>query len=389
MEPRNERRPMCYRRFGKTEARLSVITLGGMRYVNGWTSPRDFLPKETIAQCTESVQHAMALGINHFETAHGYVKSEHAYGYVLNTELGIPRNDYFLMTKGAPKDASDARKMVESQLQALQTDHLDFYAWHGINNRELFNSAVATGGPVEALLRMREEGLIGAVGFSTHGTRELVLDALNTDLFAFMNLHYYYFYQRLEPAVQLAADKDMGVFIISPNDKGGRLFDPPDLLREATAPWTPLQWNARFCLSTPRVHTLTFGMHEAAHFEQMRGIFEPRELWTAADKLVQDKLDAMLERDPYSLYEGHELADDPSGIIIPEVLRIRRLLKCYDMLGFGRYRYNMTGTQGHWYPGVKATDEALANVDRTRLPKEIDVVALLRETHQALNKERK
>ena len=40
--------PMEYRRFGKTEEKISVITLGGMRFKHGWTPPRNHLPKDSI-----------------------------------------------------------------------------------------------------------------------------------------------------------------------------------------------------------------------------------------------------------------------------------------------------------------------------------------------------
>jgi uncharacterized protein len=383
MEIRNQRAPMQYRRFGKTERHLSVITLGGMRFAHGWTRPREDLPQATIDNCRDCVQRALDAGINHFETAFGYVKSEHVYGRVLNEELRVPRDRYHLMTKGAPKTADETKKLIELQLRALRTDHIDLYAWHGINDAELLHMAVAKGGPVEALHEFKRQGVIGDIGFSTHAPREVILEALESDLFSFVNVHYYYFNQRNAPVVSRAAAKDMGVFIISPNDKGGQLFHAPPVVREICAPLTPIQWNARFCLSTPAVHTLTFGMTEPSHFDEMRGIFPVSTPLDAHDAGAQAQLDARLALDPYSGYEGYELLGDPSGIIIPEVLRLRRLWKCYDMLGFGQYRYNFLKSPDHWYPGKFATEENLARVDRTRLPKNIDVIALLREAHAA------
>ena len=67
-------------------------------------------------------------------------------------------------------------------------------------------------------------GVIGNVGFSTHAPYRIICEAISTGLFDFVNLHYYYFLQRNFGAVELAAAHDMGVFIISPNDKGGQLF---------------------------------------------------------------------------------------------------------------------------------------------------------------------
>ena len=66
---------MEYRRFGKTNEMISVLTLGGMRFPKGWTPPRDRLPKDSLDNCIETTRRALELGINHIETAHGYVKS--------------------------------------------------------------------------------------------------------------------------------------------------------------------------------------------------------------------------------------------------------------------------------------------------------------------------
>jgi hypothetical protein len=158
LERRGERSPMQYRRFGRTHKALSVITLGGMRYHEGWTPPRDELPARTIEQCRDTVQRAFALGINHIETAHGYGKSEHLYGKVLNEELKVPRDSYFFMTKGAPETGDETKRMLEEQLRTLGMNHFDLYAWHGMNNQAKFSKALAKGGPVEVLKRYQEQG---------------------------------------------------------------------------------------------------------------------------------------------------------------------------------------------------------------------------------------
>lgn len=381
---RNQKAPMQYRRFGKTERQLSVITLGGMRYRDGWTPPRTELRPSTIEQCRQCVQLALDAGINHIETAWGYGTSEKAYGKVLGQELRVPRERYHLMTKGRPQNAEEVKKLVDKQLRDLQVDQIDLYGWHGINDDAILDGILQKGGAIEALLRLQEQGVIGALGFSTHAPTSTIVRAIETGLFAFVNLHYYYFFQNNAAALAAAAARDLGVFIISPNDKGGQLFKPSERVRELTAPATPIQWNARFCLSHPEIHTLSFGMTEAAHFAEMRGIFPASSPLSAADAAVLARLDAQLDRDPHSRYSGLELAGDPSGINVPEVLRLRRLWKCYDMLGYGRYRYNMFASGDPWYPGMLATEERLSQLDASRLPSEPDVRALLREAHAGL-----
>jgi uncharacterized protein len=372
---------MQYRRFGRTGLPLSVITLGGMRYTDDRSSA-DQPSGAMIEQCAEMVRLALDAGVNHIETARGYGKSELCYGRVLNQELRVPRDRYYFMTKGAPETADDTHRAIEAQLRALQLDHIDLYAWHGINTPRRYAAALARGGPVEVLERYKEQGVIGSVGFSTHGSVRVIGDAIATGRFDFINLHYYYFWQRNWGAVLSAAARDMGVFIISPNDKGGQLFNAPAELRALTAPLTPIQFNARFCLKTPHVHTLSFGMTEAAHVEEMLGTFPVNMPPTDADLATQRRLDARV--DALSSYDGFELDADPSGINIPEVLRFRRMSRCFGMGEFGRYRYNMFQPNSEWFCGEFATDERLEQVDRSRIPAGVPLIEMLRETHREL-----
>lgn len=380
---------MQYRRFGKTNEKVSVITLGGMRFVNAAKEPREIVPAETRDQCRDTVVTAFEHGINLIETAWGYGKSETVYGLVLKDDLNLKRNSYLLMTKGSALTAKDMRDMVFRQLKALKTDYLDFYAWHGINTMALFRTACAPGGPVEELLKMKEEGIIRHVGFSTHAPLDVILKAIETDLFEFVNLHYYYFFQRNKAAVDLAETKDMGVFIISPNDKGGQLFNPPPKLEELTAPLHPIQWNARFCLSHPAIHTLSFGLTGAAQFNHLDGIFPATAPLSDPDARIKQKMDEQKLLDPYSEFDGYDMLNDPSGLNIPEILRFRMLWKCYDMKNFGLYRYNMFQEKGHWFPGQFPTEENLKKIDLTRCPANIPLVELIRETHAELYRPKK
>lgn len=373
---------MEYRRFGKTEKHLSVITLGGMRFKHGWTEPRREIPQDTLEQCREMVQLAMESGINHFESAWGYRKSETVYGMVFNTELNIPRDSYYLMTKGHAFTAPEMRQMVDIQLKDLKTDYLDFYGWHGINNDQLLQQACKSGGAVEELLKMKEEGLIKHVGFSTHAPVETITTAVETGLFDFVNLHYYYFNQRNSDAVSAANARDMGVFIISPNDKGGQLFNVPRKVKEAVKPLTPIQWNARFCLQNTAVHTLSFGMTEASHFREMKGIFPVTVPWSEMEIKGKTNLEKHLEDDPFSGYDGFDMQNDPSGINIPEILRLRKLWKCYGMNSFGKYRYKTFGDNSHWLPGAFAFDSNIEKIDYSKVPANIPLKELLKEAHK-------
>jgi uncharacterized protein len=378
---------MDYRRFGKTEETLSVITLGGMRFPHVWDEPREEIPKDTLESAIKTVEMAMAAGINHIESAHGYMKSETVYGMAFE-QLNIRRDSYYLMTKSAPKDASEMRQRVEEQLTALKTDYFDFYAIHGINNQEVLDKTIGKGKALEELYKLKDEGLIKHIGFSTHGQVELICKAINTDMFDFVNLHYYYFFQRNQAAVDLAELKDMGVFIISPNDKGGQLFNPSPKLTKLTKPLHPMTFNARWCLKTPSVHTLSFGMTQKEHFKSMKNIFPTTWPMQKQERIIEQKLNKQYLLDPAQGYQGYDLQNDPSGMNIPEYLRLLRMAKCFDLYEFGKYRYNSFSPDDHWVQGAPATEENIANMDESRIPPNINVKALLREAHQLFYQEK-
>ena len=379
----SQRPPMEYRRFGKTEEMISVLTLGGMRFKYGWTPPRTYLPKAAFQNCLETTRMALDVGINHIETAHGYVKSEHLYGKVLK-ELGTPRTQFKMMTKGAPMTGDETRALVEQQLEALQLDYIDFYGWHGINNEERLKAALATGGPVETLHRLREEGLIRHIGFSTHAPLAIIEKAIRTDLFSFVNLHYYYFFQRNRPAVELAKEKDLGILIISPNDKGGQLWNPSDKLKELCHPLTPIQFNGRFCLSHPEVTTLTLGMHAPEHFDQNLAMLNGEPYFSQEDTKVQVAVDnAARSISDFCTYCS-ECLPCPENINIPEILRFRNLLEGYDMQTYGKYRYNMLGGKGHWFPGNFASACTECGDCLPKCPENLDIPKLLFRTHDKL-----
>ncbi len=379
---------MEYRRFGKTNEMLSVITLGGMRFKHGWAPPRNYLPAESVRNCLETTRRAFDLGINHIETAHGYVKSEHLYGAVLE-ELNLPREQYKMRTKGAPMTAGETRSLVENQLTALKLDYVDFYGWHGINNKERLEAAVKTGGPVETLLRLKEQGLVRHIGFSTHAPLDIILEALNTGLFSFVNLHFYYFFQRNLPAVQLAGEKDIGVFIISPNEKGGLLWKPSEKVKLSVKPMTAIQFNGRFCLSHPEVTTLSMGMHEPEHFPQNLAILNDETYWSPQDAKIKTKMDASLAAVPGLCTLCDQCLPCPENINIPEILRFRNLLKGYDMVDYGKFRYNMLEGRGHWFPGTFAFNCTECGDCLPRCPENLDIPKLLKETHNRLFDQKK
>jgi len=366
---------MRYRRFGKTNLLLSVFSLGTMRC----------LGSESEAQTT--VQEAIARGINHLETARGYGKSEQYLGNILKTELPIPRKQLYITTKLPPTpDANLMRQWLYESLERLQVDYLDCLAIHGINTWEHLAWVKSPTGCMQAVQEAVTKGYVRHVGFSTHAQLEVILAAINTDLFEFVNLHYYYFFVRNAAAVELAHQKDLGIFIISPADKGGQLYTPPAKLKMLCHPFSPLELNYRFLLSDRRITTLSIGPAIPAELKEPLAVANRDESLTPMEIEAFSRLEAQLTdalgTDCCS--QCYQCLPCPENIQIPEVLRLRNLAVAYEMTDFGKYRYGMFENAGHWFPGSKGNRCTSCGDCLPRCPEQLDIPTLLLDTHKRL-----
>src|ERR1700743_488876 len=136
---------MKYRRFGRTELSMPVISCGGMRYQFKWqdVDPKD-IPAANQANLEATIHRAIELGINHIETARGYGTSEMQLGRVLPK---LPRDKIIVQTKVAPfEDPAEFLKTFERSMAYLRLDHVDLLSLHGVNNRQLLNWSLRKNG---------------------------------------------------------------------------------------------------------------------------------------------------------------------------------------------------------------------------------------------------
>ncbi len=352
---------MIYRRFGRTGLRMPVLSAGFMRCMQSWRDrPDEEIDRRSQENVAAVVRRALDLGITHLETARGYGTSERQLGRVL---ADVRREDFIVQTKVRPED--DPRRFTANVLDSLarlRLDRLDLLAIHGINDFRSLWQVCRPGGCLAAARKLQRQGRIGWVGFSGHGSTEVLLAALGQgqeDGFDYINLHWYTIFQRHTPVLEKAQALDMGVFIISPTDKGGMLQSPPAMLQHLSRPLSPMQFNDLFCLLRPEIHTISIGaavpsdfdehvaalgsLHRTALIKNIHG------RWKTA---MQDATGSSDPGQPWAIFPPWE--ETPGYINIPLILWLHNLARGWGLLEYARQRYAKLGRDMPWVPGNSA-----------------------------------
>jgi len=382
---------MKYRRFGKTELEMPVFSCGGMRYQHKWNDiPWSEVPREGQENLEATIHRAVELGINHIETARGYGSSEMQLGPVLRQ---FPRENLIVQTKVAPcSTQKEFLNTFNQSMDYLQLEHVDLLALHGINNQQLLDWSMGNNGCIATARQLQREGRVRHLGFSTHGTTDIILKAIESDEFDYINLHWYFVNDLNWPAVEAASVRDMGVFIISPNDKGGKLYAPPPKLSKLCEPLHPMQFNALYCLNRPQVHTLScgaakpsdFDMHLAAlkHYDNIPDVID------RIEKRLRDEMESVLGADWCARWPDGlpHYVDVPGKVNIVEILRLWTYAKSLDLVDWGKMRYNLLGQADHWFPGehVAKMDHGKIFTAITESPFAEKIPSILKEAHELL-----
>ena len=195
--------------FGKTGARVTIIGQAGGRF--------PLLPDKEDAR--KIVRRAHDLGINYFDCAAAYWngQSEEVFGDVLKEH----RKDVFLATKSAKRTRREADAELDLSLKRLQTDYLDLWQMHSLNEKEEIGRIFGPGGAIEAFEAAKQAGKCRFLGFTGHHdphVHQEMLKAYDKYDSIFMPLHAadpaYLSFEKL--VLPTASERGMGIQAMKP-----------------------------------------------------------------------------------------------------------------------------------------------------------------------------
>jgi len=385
-----------YREYGNTGKVISALGFGAMR-----------LPDDED-YAVEIMQHALDLGVNFIDTAMGYKsgRSEILVGRAVKGR----RDRVYLSTKNACRGNEWSDKAwwerMETQLDKLDTDYIDFYCIvHALQWDDFITKFRKPGGGLAAALRAKDEGIIHHIAMSTHDTPENKKKLIDTDIFEGIIVQYNLLNRDNEEVIAHAHQKDMGVCIMGPV-AGGRLARRSEQIEDmvgspvASIPDLAL----RFVLSNSNVTCAMSGMSTAQMVEENVATASREE------PLTSDELESIHK----AMQENQELSKlyctgcgyclpCPQGVAIPTIFAIMNYHRVWGLTDHARHLYAKLGSDfsgAAWSlgerrgwtldtSGEEAKMDASACVEcgqcEEQCPQNIPIIQQLKECHETLS----
>jgi len=252
---------MQYRKMGSLDWQVSALGFGCMRLPT-----TKFFHRLNVDEAIRIVRRGIDLGINYVDTAWMYHlgMSEKVLGMALKDGY---REKVHLVTKLPMilvKKPEDFDSYLEKQLERLQTDHLDIYLFHQLNQSEF--AKMQQYNFIQKMEQAKKSGKIKHFGFSFHDTLPVFKQIVDFYPWEVVQIQYNYMdtgIQATTEGLKYAAKKGMAIVIMEPL-KGGQLANPPieamNVIKNAPVQRTPVDWALQYLWNLPEVSTVLSGM---------------------------------------------------------------------------------------------------------------------------------
>ena len=320
---------MIYKNF--KEEKLSLLGFGTMRL------PLNAEGKIDEAQVEEMIDYAMKNGVNYFDTAYPYHdgESERVVGRILSR---YPRESFFLADKFPGHQIFDdytPERFFEEQLERCQVEYFDFYLLHNVYEKSINTYKDPNWKIVDYLLEQKRNGRIKHLGFSSHGSREImkeIIDYCQGELeFCLIQLNYLdWTLQGAKEKYEMLTELGIPVWVMEPV-RGGKLANleaaQEVMLKERRPEESIPAWGFRFLQDLPNVHMVLSGMSAMEHMKDNVKTFEEyKPLSEEERQFLFDVAEGMKTSVPCTSCQ-YCVAGCPKGLDIPMLISVYNELK--------------------------------------------------------------
>lgn len=371
---------MIYRDF-KDGKKTSMLGMGCMRLAT-LPGPGDVVDYDLAEKL---IQTAYENGVNYFDSAYVYLSgnSERTLGKALSK---YPRESYYIATKmpGMIQTKEDVERIFNEQLERLGVDYIDFYLCHNVNERSI-DTFINLEVP-QFLERMRDEGKIRYIGFSSHGQPETLArfaDLRDWD-FAQIQLNYFdWFRSNTKEQYQVLRDRNIPIVVMEPV-RGGRLAsltESSDAMLKAARPDRSIAaWAFRFVQSLPGIQVILSGMNAMDQMTDNLGTFAEEEPLQQSDlDLLEKAVDNLIKEVSAPCTACRYCSECPQELDIPEILKI------YNAYAISKSFFAL-GALNQLPEGKRPTDCLGCGVCANACPQNIQIPDLMAELAEAMNK---
>ena len=321
---------MIYSNF--QDIKLSSLGVGTMRLPLIEGSEKD--TAIDVAQTEKMFDYAIKNGINYFDTAYAYHsgESENVTGKILSK---YPRDSFYLATKFPGYDINNMDKVeeiFEEQLKKCRVDYFDFYLFHNVYEKNVDYYLDEKYGILDYLLKQKENGRIKHLGFSAHGSLEVMKKFLNAYgkymEFCQIQLNYIdWTFQDAKAKVDLLNELNIPIWVMEPL-RGGKLASLSDENTEKLKALRPNEnipsWAFRFLQSIPGVTVVLSGMSNLDQLKDNVHTYEENKPLNDAEfKAITDIAGGMLKANTLPCTACRYCTSHcPKGIDIPRILEL-------------------------------------------------------------------
>jgi len=374
---------MKYRKFGETDIDISLLGFGAMRMpiIDG------DMAKIDEPEAIRMIRYAIDNGVNYVDNGYFYHR-DHGETLVGKALEDGYREKVFLATKLpllAINKPEDMMPIFERQLSKLRTDYIDFYLLHDINDSSW--DKVKSMNMWDFLIKLRDAGKIGHIGFSYHGSSpELFKEIIDEYPWEYCQLQINFMDKNLQAGVEgfeYAVSKNVPVIVMEPL-MGGKLTDiiHPKIQKywdSIGTDRTPAEWAFRWVANLPGVMTILSGMTAMEQLEENLRVLSLSDVDTGMltdaelgifEEVAEEYRNLIL----YKCTACNYCMPCPAGLNIPGLIGYRNTAEQYgivDKLKRWEYTFRIK---------VNASECTACGTCEPKCPQHLEIMNIMKET---------